>query len=617
MLPFLANAQNKALADSLVKVYHNDPEDSVINEILYGISMYHTNQDSTIYYGNLLIKHASVDSQFFFLFQAYLNIGHAYKRKGELEQALTSYFLAEKNARAEDGLSRTGAIYVAIGDIYADSNNRTTAVLYYNRAIELLRTPNDSVTLAIALMNAGTVYYDNDILDSALLYFRESGEIFRLRGYEIGSAYTLANIGELYAKQGKNELATETINKGIKLLEKFGDNFAIASLYVSMADIYIEKGEFSKALVYAINCLQIGEEGGYKELIRDANLKLSEVYGLSEDYENAYKHQTQYLVYRDSINNTETTQKLADLRTEYEVSLKQNEVDILEQEKHTQAIIGYAMAAVLLLIILLAIFIYRTSMQRKLVNAQLARQKSTLESQRDQLEGLNNTKDRFFSIISHDLRGPVNAFTGVGELIRNLINESAYDELVETTDQIDQSTTELSSLLDNLLNWAVTQQGEFPYNPEQINLADIGAELQGVFKNMSTAKDIALIIDLAPEVSVWADKNSTRTILRNLVNNALKFTEKGGKITLSAKHEGQQTLITVSDNGIGISKDRLASLFQLQDKKRTWGTEGEKGLGLGLQLAQEFAAMNKGSISVSSEVNIGTTFTVKLPKYKQ
>jgi signal transduction histidine kinase len=175
------------------------------------------------------------------------------------------------------------------------------------------------------------------------------------------------------------------------------------------------------------------------------------------------------------------------------------------------------------------------------------------------------------------------------------------------------SASQLSALLDNLLNWAVSQQGEFPYAPEQVNIAELTTELQGVFQNMSSAKNIELAFEVEADITAFVDRNSTMTILRNLVGNALKFTESQGKITLSAEVAQDQTIIKVQDTGVGIPQEKLSTLFQLQEKKSTWGTDGEKGIGLGLQLAFDFAAMNKGNISVESETGVGTTFIVVLP----
>jgi len=619
-LSYLGYGQNQTVADSLVGVLKNNPEGLLTDSIIWQVAVNHTDLDSILYYSNNLIERNRPDSQYLWLFRGHIIKGNAYKRKGDLEDALSFFFTAETYARKMNNLAMVGGCFIAIGEVYTQNNNYKNAVLYYNRAIDILRDEKDSIALASALLNAGDNYFLHNELDSALIYFSESGEIFQLRNFEIGIAYNLGNVGLVYAKQGKHKLAEENINAATIILEKLNDRYPIAVYDTYMADIYLEKGDFSRALRYAKHSLQIGEEEGLKEQIREASLKLSELYGLIEDHKNAYKYQSQYIAYRDSINNEETIQNMADLRTEYEVSQKQIEVDLLEQQKRTQQIVGYAMVAVLVLIIALAIVLYRTGKQRQLANTLLARQKltvemqrDTVETQRDQLEGLNKTKDRFFSIISHDLRGPVNAFAGVAELIRYYVKDKAYDDLVEVTEHIDQSSSQLSALLDNLLNWAVSQQGEFPYAPERVNISEMTTELQGVFQNMSSAKKIKLAFDVESDITAFVDRNSTMTILRNLVGNALKFTESEGTITLSAEVADDQTIIKVQDTGVGIPKEKLSTLFQLLEKKSTWGTDGEKGLGLGLQLAYEFAAMNKGSIGVESEEGVGTTFTVVLP----
>jgi len=610
---YICVAQNQPLADSLVKILAKQEVDSLRYPLLRRIAASHTDKDSILFYADQLINEASTSLQYRWIYLGYLHKGHGYNRKGDLEKAISAYFMAEKNARKINLSNGIASAFVAIGDVYSINSDHDNSILFYKKATTILRNSNDSITLASALLNTGDEYFNYEELDTALIYFKESGEIFSLKNYELGNAYNLGNVGLVYAKQGKHQLAEENINAATKILEKLNDKYPIAVYDTYMADIYLEKGDFDRALTYAKHSLQIGEEEGLKEQIRDGSLKLSELYGLIENYKNAYKYQSQYIAYRDSINNKKTIQNMADLRTEYEVSQKQIEVDLLEQEKRTQQIVGYAMGAVLLLIIVLALVLYRTGKQRQLTNTLLARQKLTVETQRDQLEGLNNTKDRFFSIISHDLRGPVNAFAGVAELIRYYVKDKAYDELVEVTDHIDQSSSQLSALLDNLLNWAVSQQGEFPYAPEQVNISAMTTELQGVYQNMSSAKDIELTFEVGTDVAAFVDRNSTMTILRNLIGNALKFTESKGFITLSATTEADQTIIKVQDTGVGIPTDKLSTLFQLQEKKSTWGTDGEKGLGLGLQLAFEFATMNKGSIVVESEEGIGTTFTVTLP----
>ncbi|HNP17874.1 MAG TPA: HAMP domain-containing sensor histidine kinase, partial [Fulvivirga sp.] len=181
----------------------------------------------------------------------------------------------------------------------------------------------------------------------------------------------------------------------------------------------------------------------------------------------------------------------------------------------------------------------------------------------------------------------------------------------------DKTADDLSGLLDNLLNWALQQQGHFPNVPEKIEVEELGNELKGIFSNMAKAKNIELTTLVSNNLALWGDKNTTRTIFRNLVNNALKFTPEGGKVSLLAELNGNSATVIVQDTGVGIAEEELKRLFEMDGKKSAYGTAGEKGLGLGLQLVYEFVEMNKGTIEVESEVGKGTKFIVNLPLFRQ
>src|SRR5690606_31326754 len=246
-----------------------------------------------------------------------------------------------------------------------------------------------------------------------------------------------------------------------------------------------------------------------------------------------------------------------------------------------------SLIVVLVLVGILAYVLFRNNRRKKLVNMKLIKQQEILKSHRDQLQSLNQTKDRFFSIISHDLRGPVNAFNGISSLIKHYIRENDMKNLVEVTEYIDKSASQLSTLLDNLLDWAVSQQGSFPYNPDKLHLNPIVAEIVEVFQTSAHAKKITMKVNISKEIFVWADRNSLTTILRNLVNNALKFTNAEGSITIAATENNRMATIEIADTGIGIPEEKPTSIFELIETKNNHGTAGEKGLGLGLQLAYD------------------------------
>ncbi len=247
-------------------------------------------------------------------------------------------------------------------------------------------------------------------------------------------------------------------------------------------------------------------------------------------------------------------------------------------------------------------------------NAETLRENDTLKLLLKEIESQKKLKDKFFAIISHDLRGPVSAFRGINFVLEKYIQSQKYDELENIIKEIDKSASNLSILLDNLLNWASQEMGQISYNPEKLNVKEMIEEILGSHETMASAKNIKMESSIPDDTYLWADKNSTYTILRNLVSNALKFTLEKGKVQISQSNKTREKItLVVRDNGIGIHKDKLNNIFQVFGNKSTFGTKGEKGVGLGLQLVYEFTKLNKGTISVESEENKGTSFSLTLP----
>jgi two-component system, NtrC family, sensor kinase len=617
-LPFqIVFANNINLADSLVKIYNRGIyHDTLELQLIRDIAANHTQVDSILFYSNILIDKSMNTSNYLWLHRGLLNQGHAYRKKGDLDRAIESYFKSAEVAKQINYSKGVAGSFSAIGTVYRVEKNYKTALEYYNLALLKFRETHDSVNLAKSLMNTGELYRTTSIMDTALIYFDESGKIFERLNFKIGTAYNLGNIGLVYAQQGRHNLAEENINKAIAVLKKLGDFYPIAVYDTYMADIYKDKGDIPRALVYAKHSLAIAIDNGLKEQIRDASLKLSELYQFNKDYKSAYQYQSQYLAYRDSINNEETIRKIADLRTEYEVSQKQIEIDLLESKRLMQNIIFISMTAAILSLSFLAFVYYRNNKRKQITNLLLTERKEEIETQRDQLEAMNKTQEKFLSIISHDLLGPVNSFKAFSLLIKLCIDQKDTRDLEEIYVQFDKSVNGLSSLLANLLDWSVTQQGTIPYKPEKVDLTVITDELINLFVNMATNKEIDLKSLITSSIQMWVDINCVRTILRNLVSNAIKFTTDGGTITISAEIGEEMVAIKIQDTGIGIPKEKLSTILTTNNYNRSWGTKGEKGLGLGLQLVKEFTEMNKGTISIDSKEGTGTWIVVSLPLWQ-
>lgn len=238
-----------------------------------------------------------------------------------------------------------------------------------------------------------------------------------------------------------------------------------------------------------------------------------------------------------------------------------------------------------------------------------------LKSSQLQLKELNRTKDKMFSVIAHDLRGPLGSMLGLSELLTeegDLLNEKDRKIFFSSLNDCIKST---NLLLNNLLSWANCQRGQIQPNYSSLPLGEIIREVFRLLQNHSSTKNIRLISNVPEKLEITTDKDILGTIVRNLVSNALKYTHSGGKVEIQAKSYKNQIELCVNDDGIGMSKDKCEKLFKLDSNRSTPGTENEKGSGLGLLLVHEFVAILGGSIEVQSTINKGTSFIIHIPTF--
>jgi two-component system sensor histidine kinase/response regulator len=241
-------------------------------------------------------------------------------------------------------------------------------------------------------------------------------------------------------------------------------------------------------------------------------------------------------------------------------------------------------------------------------------QNERLEKQNEQLKEVNASKDKFFSIIAHDLRNPLQVLLGYSELIimnienHNKANISKYVELILKT------AKNLYTLLENLLMWSKVQKGLMEHNPQHSYVKEIVEGNIILFSPNAEQKQITLTHSVESQIAVYVDKNMINAVVRNLISNALKFTEKGGSVRVTAVEDDELVQVSVNDTGVGISKENMQMLFRIDVTHKNVGTSGERGSGLGLILCKELVEKNNGAIWVESEVGKGTTFTFTLPK---
>lgn len=249
-------------------------------------------------------------------------------------------------------------------------------------------------------------------------------------------------------------------------------------------------------------------------------------------------------------------------------------------------------------------------------NKELTEAFEQIQEQKKQLEELNLSKDKFFSIIAHDLRSPINSLLGFTNLLSNYADAMTTEEVKKISDDLNKSLQNILQLIEDLLTWARSQMNKLDFKPQLVSINDIIQEDIELSSILFQKKEIELASDIHPNLQAFADANHVKFVLRNLVTNALKFTHRHGKVLIKAFEKDTMIWVQVIDNGLGIPKEIQARMFQVDAVKSTKGTDNEKGTGLGLVLCKEFIRKNGGDIWVESQEGKGSCFTFSLKKHE-
>lgn len=355
-----AFCQDQKIADSLSRIYkENKLPDTAKLELLRELSF---NEQRDLHlglkYADELIAVSKKLNNYLYLHRGYFQRGNKERYLGNLPQALDAYIKSADAARRANYSNGEANADVAIGDVYSMSNNNSDAMIYYNKGIAVLRLAGDSVALGSAIFNAGDQYMLNKKYDSALTYLHEAKNIFSKKKYLSGIGFALGDIGMVYANTGKNKLAENNITQAINILEHSQDFSPICVYLISMSDIYNKQGDEAAAMNYAKKSLQLAQQFDLKKEMSDAYLALSKMNEQANNFTDAYFNYKNYVTYRDSVNNIKSVQKMADMRTDFEVSQKQIQVDLLKEQKRNQHIMLVSLFIILGLAVVILVTLY-------------------------------------------------------------------------------------------------------------------------------------------------------------------------------------------------------------------------------------------------------------------
>lgn len=555
------------------------------------------------------------------------NIAKILSDWGEYDQALNINQEALKfweEIGDEVGLANS---YNSMGVIYQELENYDRASDYFQKSLDIFKKLNRTADIVNLILHIGDVYLNRKQYDKALEYYFNADLIGKDLNNKKLKSITLSNIGEAYNLKGDYLKALDYQKKALKLKEEIGDKKRLTITYTELGVIYKNVEDYDQSLYYLDKGMKLAQEMNLKYLVIKCYLNLSEVYTGLGNYKKTFEYYKQYIEGKENLYSEESKQTIAELLAKYQLEKKDKDNERLRhseqlnkaQIRNQQVIIGFVLFMLLGVFAITIILNSRYHQNQKhnidlsLKNKEIENQQKYVEILNKDLKEANATKDKFFSIVAHDLKSPFNSLLVLTNLLIDDFDTLSREDQKKFIEQIKESSENTFALLQNLLDWASTQMGKTKIVSERVDIAKISDEIIALLQPIARSKKISLKSEIPLDTLVYADKNMVSTVLLNLVTNAIKFTPQFGNVSIRSTIDNKQLEIEVADTGVGISHENLDKLFRLDQKVQTVGTAKEKGTGLGLIICKEFIEKNNGKLWTKSIVGKGSQFYFTLP----
>ncbi len=571
-----------------------------------------------------------------------LNVGSIYKELDLPETALEYYTQALEIYQVLGDEIRISISLNYIGGVYYKQGAYDHALDYYLSALGYREVTGDKTQIARIMNNIAMIYKNMGNYEKSLEYYKNALTNYKTLHNQKRFAATQNHIGNLFIVQQEYDKALKWLKKAYFLRQEINDNFGFAHSALDIANVFLLQKNNAAAMAFLGKALTSAKKLDNFQLLRDIYYALYKATRYKGNKGPALRFHEKYTAWKDSVFNHQTLERITKVQMQneaertrmkiaYENEQKEKEISRLkknrqEREKYFQLkveaernarnlIIVIAASLLIVLILLVNRFMIKSKANRrlKIVNDELSDINQKLQESQKELKQLNATKDKFFSIIAHDLKNPFTALVSLTEILSAKSEDLKPERRKEIIDQISNASRSTYRLLDNLLEWSRTQQGKILYKPEAVNLFDVTREVVDLQLNTLEQKRQNINLQVDTDLVIKADNHMLSFVIRNLIGNAIKFTPLGGEISVTAKKGSREAIVKVSDTGVGMTRTVIDKLFDLNTHYTTEGTNKEKGVGLGLILCKEFVEQMDGGIFVESTPGNGSTFAFSLP----
>lgn len=551
-------------------------------------------------------------------------IGIANFSMSKSKEAIAAYLEALKLTQHDPDYS--AELLANIGLVHDEMDNLDAAIDYYQQAVALNQAIRDSGSLAIDYDYLGAAYARLKRSDSAVINYQRALHLFSKTGKDDRYAVTLSNLATVLPHYPDSlEKAIEYFNLAWKKFQELGWNHYEVDISQGIGDVLLKEGKPGEAIGMYEKALQLAFKFKRELLIkRTIYRQLAEAYQAKGNYKRALENHVLFSQYNDSVNETQIFEQVASLEKQFETERKEIEINSLQakqaltnlqlKKNREIKILGFALAIVLLALVF---FILKRYADKARLNKLLESKNEAIEKSEKELQAINAAKNKFFTIIAHDLKNPFLAVMGYSELLCRDFDRFDEAEKRKFAGEIHSSANKIYQLLENLLKWSHAQTGRLTFKPSEVELKLPVSTALDLLQPQANKKNIRISLDFDENLVIFADPLMIETVIRNLLSNAIKFTDTNGHIEISGVRKGSWAEICVKDNGIGIPETELSKLFRIDSTVKQKGTADEDGSGLGLIICQEFVRKHEGEIRVSSAPEKGSMFCFTVPAAKQ
>jgi signal transduction histidine kinase len=513
--------------------------------------------------------------------------------------------------------------YDNLGKIFFNAGDYKQANKYFDQGIEITEVNKFDDLKSHIFYNKGHCFFKQNSFDQALSCFNNALQFARKLGNKYEIAKILNSRGEIELEKKNYKAAIQEFTEALKINQQIGNKFGESQNHLNMADCYIRTGKSGLAKIHLDKGFVLAQNVGVDALMLDFYHLFTDYYNQNRNAVEAGKYLGLYVSLSERINEENKMELTRLLLTYYKNQIETN-TKILQQENELskleseQSKLRSQIYLLLFTLALIVIIIGITAYVRKLKTAHqlekmVGERTRELKESEEKLREVNATKERFFSIIAHDLKSPFATLIGFADLLHSEYEDFSEEQRKEFIEIIRNSSEEIFALLENLLEWTINSTNQIQFIQVNCDLHQVTEQSIALLKKNATNKNIKIQNQIKENTLVFADENMMLTVVRNLLSNAIKFTGNGGEIKMETFLENGSVKFSITDTGIGISNENLKNLFNISTQSTQKGTADEHGTGLGLLLCKEFLAKNGSEIKVESVLNQGTKFYFTLP----